>query len=404
MIGELEAAAADWLKGLARRRHKHEIPIGQPCANCEVVLQGPYCHACGQNADSHKRSIFHLFWEALEGLFHFDGRLWRTMPLLFFRPGKLANDYIEGRMARHVPPFRTFLVSLLLFIFAAEHAIHRIREEAEAKTHAQALRLATPQGRAAEAARLRAEAIRDRDKDIREADDEHARELKSAEDDAERRSVETGYQAELKAAEKSYAAQMARAERIARGENPVGNQVLGASAEKRRELANQIRTEVDPDLGDKPAKDGHPAVRSKNWFKEGIAKAVENPDYYLTVMFGWAHRVAILLLPIVGLSLAMVYFYRRKYFLYDHLLVAMNLLSFAFLTNALGMVLPMSWWPFWTAVLVFWPPINLFQTLRGAYHSSVIGALLKTLVVWMTTVIAFSSLLAGLLVFTLSQV
>jgi hypothetical protein len=36
---------------------------------------------------------------------------------------------------------------------------------------------------------------------------------------------------------------------------------------------------------------------------------------------------------------------KRQYFIYDHLLVATNLLSFSFLTNALCMVLPMSAWP-----------------------------------------------------------
>ena len=134
MIGELEAAAADWLKSLSRPRHKAEPPVGQPCANCGAELQGYYCHVCGQSADMHKRSIFHLFWEALEALFHFDGRLWRTMPLLFFRPGKLANDYIEGRMARHVPPFRTFLVALLLFVALVIATVTLLGEPAGSKS------------------------------------------------------------------------------------------------------------------------------------------------------------------------------------------------------------------------------------------------------------------------------
>ena len=76
-----------------------------------------------------------------------------------------------------------------------------------------------------------------------------------------------------------------------------------------------------------------------------LAKAVANPDYFLIVMFGWAHRLAVLLLPIMGLSLAFVYLNKRQYFIYDHQLVATNLLSFSFLTNALGMVLPMAAWP-----------------------------------------------------------
>src|SRR5665213_1456820 len=118
MIGELEAAAADWFRNVVRHRSRPHPAIGAPCANCETPLQGPFCYHCGQNSDDHKRSILHLFGETLESLFHFDSRLWRTMPALFFRPGRLASDYIEGRAARHVPPFRTFLVALLLFIFA----------------------------------------------------------------------------------------------------------------------------------------------------------------------------------------------------------------------------------------------------------------------------------------------
>src|SRR6185312_10961961 len=101
MTGELGTAVADSLAQLARSRRKHAPAPGAACANCGASLQGPYCHACGQNADAHKRSILHLVGEAIEGLFEFDGRLWRTLPALFFRPGRLARDYIEGRIARH---------------------------------------------------------------------------------------------------------------------------------------------------------------------------------------------------------------------------------------------------------------------------------------------------------------
>jgi hypothetical protein len=121
------------------------------------------------------------------------------------------------------------------------------------------------------------------------------------------------------------------------------------------------------------------------------------------VLFTWAHRVAVLLLPIVGLSLALVYAARRKYFIYDHLLVAMDLLSFAFLTNAVALVLPdpLTGWALLAATL--WWPVNLFQTLRGAYGSSILGALAKTVIVWVATVLSFAFLLCGLLVFSLTQ-
>jgi len=122
------------------------------------------------------------------------------------------------------------------------------------------------------------------------------------------------------------------------------------------------------------------------------------------VLFGWAHRLAVLLLPIVGLSLTLVYVNRRQYYIYDHLLVATNLLSFAFLTNAIGMVLPHSLVAPWFAILTFWTPINLFQTLRGGYGSTIVGAIFKTLIVWFMSVMAFGLLVTGLMVFTLSQI
>ena len=141
MLGELEAAVADSLRQLVGPRPDFHLPAGAVCANCGAVLQGRYCHVCGQDADTHKRSILHLTWEGIEGLFHLDGRLRRTAPDLFLRPGRLARDYMENRIARHVPPFRTFLVTLLLFILAAEYATHQLQA---ASTREQQRRRAAP--------------------------------------------------------------------------------------------------------------------------------------------------------------------------------------------------------------------------------------------------------------------
>ena len=54
-------------------------------------------------------------------------------------------------------------------------------------------------------------------------------------------------------------------------------------------------------------------------------------------------------------------------------------------------------WPGGSACAL-WTPVNLFQTLRGAYRSSILGAALKTLVVWWITVFSFTVLMIGLLV------
>jgi hypothetical protein len=378
MRADLEAAVGDGLPKLAGRGHGHAPAPGAVCANCGAVLHGPYCHACGQDSDTHKRSLPHLIWEAIEGLFHLDGRLMRTGPDLFLRPGRLARDYLEGRIARHVPPFRTFLVALLLFIFAAEHAAHELTMANARAAAARAAALATPKGRAAEAARIRAEAATERDSDLKEAAGDRADDLKDP--DENRARVEAAYAKATARVQARYAQAMDKAARIAAGQPA---EPAAASAEA-----------SDPSAA---------GSAGGSWWDRGIHKAKANPEYYLNVLFTWAHRLAILLLPIVGLSLALVYTNRTGYFFYDHLLVAMNILSFAFLTNALCLVLPSWLAPYGLGLVAIWTPINLFQTLRGAYGSSILGAGLKTLVIWTVTVTAFGLLLTSLLVFALVQ-
>ena len=455
MTADMEAAAADSFTELFKRRKKHPFTgVGQPCANCDATLEGPYCHECGQNADNHKRSIFHLIIEAIEGMFHLDGRLALTLPALFFRPGTLARDYMEGRIVRHVPPFRTFLVALLLFIFAAEHAIHSAQHHREEEAHKRAEALATPQGRAAEAGKMRVEAAKDRDarlkdaaedrdatlaeatktrdEDLKDPDEDRAKVLKDYQDAVAKAPLD--YQADVAKAQARYAEAIVKADHLQA--NPLAAQeLLEADEQMRKTAAQQIRsasvttsklggvtlnvpeagTVVVPENGDPIATPSeahaglataHAAPREKDhwWPKAGLAKALENPEYYMVVVFGWGHRLAVLLLPMLGLSLALVYINKRQFFIYDHLIVATNLLSFSFLTNALGLVLPdpiRNWWFF---LLIFWTPINLFQTLRGAYGSSIVGAVFKTFIVWTSTLISFAVLLTALLVLSLAQI
>jgi len=115
---ELDAATADAIVGEFARASKHSLPLGAPCPNCATPLQGPWCHACGQKGEAYSRSIWHLTAEAFEGLTHFDGRFWRTLPRLVLKPGELTRDYLDGHRAAQIPPFRLFLVVLLLVFFA----------------------------------------------------------------------------------------------------------------------------------------------------------------------------------------------------------------------------------------------------------------------------------------------
>ncbi|MDX1440544.1 MAG: DUF3667 domain-containing protein, partial [Rubricoccaceae bacterium] len=46
-----------------------------------------------------------------------DGRLWRTLGLLLFRPGRLTHEYIAGRRIRYIRPLRIYFSATILFFF-----------------------------------------------------------------------------------------------------------------------------------------------------------------------------------------------------------------------------------------------------------------------------------------------
>jgi hypothetical protein len=108
------------------RRVLHETEVvdgslrpAETCLNCGCKLSGQYCGDCGQRATTRLISIWQLLREAFGDLLELDSRLWRTLIPLAVRPGKLTRDYLEGRRARFMPPFRTYLVLSIIFFLIA---------------------------------------------------------------------------------------------------------------------------------------------------------------------------------------------------------------------------------------------------------------------------------------------
>jgi len=89
------------------------------CLNCGTRLRGQYCGSCGQRSRNRLISIWQLLQEAFGDLLELDSRLWRTVLPLLIRPGQLTRDYLEGRRARYMPPFRTYLVLSVIFFVVA---------------------------------------------------------------------------------------------------------------------------------------------------------------------------------------------------------------------------------------------------------------------------------------------
>jgi hypothetical protein len=125
---ELEAEALErfgdvisWQERILREDEFRELPAGEmpACLNCGAHLRGQYCGSCGQRARSRLISLWELISDAFGDLFELDSRLWQTLVPLMIRPGLLTHDYLQGRRARYMPPFRMYLVLSLLFFLVA---------------------------------------------------------------------------------------------------------------------------------------------------------------------------------------------------------------------------------------------------------------------------------------------
>ena len=103
-----------------REDTREELSGGSPdCLNCGAYLRGQYCAVCGQRSHGRLISLWELVRDAFGDLFELDSRLWQTLVPLLRRPGRLTHDYLQGRRARFMPPFRMYLVLSLLFFVVA---------------------------------------------------------------------------------------------------------------------------------------------------------------------------------------------------------------------------------------------------------------------------------------------
>lgn len=90
------------------------------CRNCGGPLYGEYCSDCGQREGRGDLGFSELAGEMIDEVVSWDSRIWRTLIPLLFRPGFLTAEFIAGRRARYVPPFRLYLIiSFFLFLVVA---------------------------------------------------------------------------------------------------------------------------------------------------------------------------------------------------------------------------------------------------------------------------------------------
>ena len=95
---------------------KHYRPENN-CLNCATILDGHYCHNCGQENLEIKENFGHLMNHAVSDYFHFDHQFFHTLKPLLFQPGKLTNEYMAGKRVQYLHPIKMYIfISLIFFV------------------------------------------------------------------------------------------------------------------------------------------------------------------------------------------------------------------------------------------------------------------------------------------------
>lgn len=398
MSGDLEAAGALATAGLVAGAVEGGEPVkaGEgACLNCDAKIEGRYCSNCGQ-ATHANRKLFHLLEEFLHSLFHLDTKLWRTLPMVVFRPGTLTRNYVYGKRARYISPLALFLftIFLMFFVFSFfESPIERAVNSAQERT-------------------TTAEELADARAELEQAETELA-----AARAAPAPTDGTPPGLEIRLAEQAVA--LARAD-VERRE---------AALERARQQATQaqadsiVRVDVTPDAeapaetaapaappaGDTPA----PVEESRTWqdlmreaarsedfvvvsgmpeLSARVRNSFENPDLAVYRIQEAASKFSFLLAPLSLPFIMLLFLWKRGVTMYDHVVYALYALSFASLLSVAMMLSTMTPWTGWMAgwLLGLGLPVHTYFHMGGAYKLGRWSAFWRTCFMLLFAVIVFS--------------
>jgi len=88
------------------------------CLNCNAVVNGRFCHICGQENIEPREPFRHMLAHFVFDLFHFDGKFFGTMKSLLLKPGFLSQEHLKGRRTDYLHPIRLYIfTSAFFFLF-----------------------------------------------------------------------------------------------------------------------------------------------------------------------------------------------------------------------------------------------------------------------------------------------
>jgi hypothetical protein len=108
-------------------RRKNRPPPLSHCENCGMLLSGKYCAQCGQPAIDYRRSFRYVIIDVLDSFLNWDSKFIHTIGLLVTRPWRLTNEFLAGHRVRYLHPARLYLLTSIVFFFAATYWFKSIK-------------------------------------------------------------------------------------------------------------------------------------------------------------------------------------------------------------------------------------------------------------------------------------
>jgi hypothetical protein len=388
------------------------------CLNCHTILHGAHCHNCGQKSHVH-RTLRGFGHDILHSVLHFDGKIWRTLPMLAWKPGELTRRYIHGERAGFVSPIALFLF-MVFFSFATfswlspatyDVAPAKPATAAEAKSAYEQSRKELLDGiKELEADRKQAIADQDPVGSYAWIDRELARQraaLTTLEADGAKgfnrglafeRKVSVG-KSKLDAEIERLEARIAEEKKLGKPTADLEDQLTGIK------LGSDMASNVKSIMGE--GEDGKVEINilGNEALEEAAQHAVENPQLLAYKIQSNAYKYSWALIPISLPFMWLLFFWRRQFKMFDHAVFITYSLCFMMALGSVGaLVIAMSAEgsaPFVIAIcsLIFVPPIHIYKQIRGAYEVRRFSALWRTFVLSNFALIALT--LFAMLIVTL---
>jgi hypothetical protein len=145
-------------------------------------------------------------------------------------------------------------------------------------------------------------------------------------------------------------------------------------------------------------------TRFKSWLKPRLVYASSHPREFTLVFESWTHRIAIAMLPVAAAILSLLFVFRRKFYVFDHLIFSMHSLSFMGLLASVGTVLGLI--PGLNSLadlLYFLAPVHLFVHMRGVYGTGIVSTLWRMFVLFLLSALALGLMLLAVLFIGLTE-